>query len=49
MLFSVAINLGMGVLLSVVLNMTLTVHYGQYFQLFFGLLLLPVIPSVSKE
>lgn len=47
-LFSVAINLGLGFLLSLTLRMTETIQYGQYFQMVFGLLLLPILPNVSK-
>ena len=35
--------------MSVCLKMVETLPYGQYFQLFLGILLLPVLPSVSKE
>ena len=48
-IFSISINLGFGVLLSVALKMTETIRYGQYLQIIFGLLLLPILPSISKE
>jgi hypothetical protein len=47
--FSGTINLGLGILLSITLKMTETIPYGQYFQTILGLLLLPVLPNVSKE
>ena len=48
-IFSVAINLGLGVLISINMSMVEVFRYGQYFQLLSGLLLLPMLPAVSKE
>ena len=48
-MFSIFINLGLGALMSICLRMAETLRYGHYFQLIYGILLLPVLPSVSKE
>lgn len=49
MLFSLVLNLGFGMLLAVALHVTSTVSFGQYFHLVYGCLLLPLLPSVSRQ
>jgi hypothetical protein len=46
--FSLLINLGYGVLLSLVLFLTDGLPGGAYAHLFYGFLLLPLLPSASK-
>lgn len=48
MTFSLVINLAFGVLLSLALFITDHLSLGQYVHLFYGLLLLPLLPNVSK-
>lgn len=48
MTFSLLINLAFGVLLSLALFITDNLSLGQYVHLFYGLLLLPLLPNVSK-
>lgn len=48
MTFSLVINLAFGVLLSLALFITDNLSLGQYVHLFYGLLLIPLLPNVSK-
>jgi hypothetical protein len=46
--FSLTINVAFGILLSLALFITDNLVLGQYLHLFYGLLLLPLLPNVSK-